>query len=296
MEDVIGTLKKANAIAVDEHLTFDNPSHTYRFKGQKVRRSVTTLLKISFKEDGKFDADAVIKKNLANWRSNASSQYYELVADKSENDAIKAVKADWELRRDLGELLHKMCEVFLEARAAGQAAPPPAPSVATEFQSFVNLFGDPEQIVAQAALEPFRTELPLIAIRDGHAVVAGTADALFLDSNGDTWLIDFKRTDKDLSPSVFDFGRGGINEMQGKKGNDYNKYSLQLSFYAVMLEESAGITVPPDHRLLVQLHPTLERPNIVKAACFDTQARSIIDRVAFEDAASRPSFAKRQKN
>ena len=82
------TLAKLNPHPRDEHIKFDEPSHTYTIDGDSDYTSVTTWNHSHFKH---FDADKIIA-NMMNSRNWPNSKYY--------GQTPEEIKAGWEKNRD----------------------------------------------------------------------------------------------------------------------------------------------------------------------------------------------------
>jgi hypothetical protein len=82
-------------------------------------------------------------------------------------------------------------------------------------------------------LRPYKTEWRVF---DETTRVCGTIDALFEDEQtGHFWLVDWKRTKKDLSPGAHSYDK--TLRVLGLPDNPHNRYRVQLSVYAHILEK-----------------------------------------------------------
>lgn len=252
---------------VDQRIAFAEEGHQYWVDGRAFAGpSVTTLVGQQFAGD-KFDADAVVQKNLRSWRHNASSKYHDVVAGLDDADASAAIRRMWAETTRMGTLLHYVAECHLNEE------PPAEEDVAQVPREYAQL----KQFLADhPTLEPWRTELSLFWHRpDGRVVAVGQLDALLrCRETGKLLLVDFKRVERALDPDERDYGRGGKGVMNGCRGNAWIRYSLQLNFYAVMCEQH-GIAV--DALYLLQMHPALQEYKLLQACDLKAEARAILD-------------------
>tara|TARA_Y100001970_G_scaffold154575_1_gene189418 strand:+ start:871 stop:1710 length:840 start_codon:yes stop_codon:yes gene_type:complete len=267
-------LAERNPLAVDARIRFEEENHIYFVDGERFKGpSITKLLKESFSGE-EFNARIIITRRLASWRANESNKYHRTVQGLTDEDAIEAVQALWTQSNVLGTLLHRALEMHFNDE--------PLPDdeiedVLPEFRAAVRFFEKHPEYT------PHRTELSLLyETPDGRVVAVGQADLLAkkrtVGPDGTVVnsfaLIDFKRVIKSLDPNDRDWGQNGINFMRGVRGNDYNKYSLQQSLYAVMLEQQ-GIKVSEMH--LLKCHPGLKEAEFIQCADFRHEAKLILD-------------------
>ena len=90
-------------------------------------------------------------------------------------------------------------------------------------------------------------------------------------------LVDFKRVlDKTISSDAFSFGKFAKHPaLNSLPANDFYKYSLQQSIYAVLLEQ-AGLTVERPF-VLLQLDPNVTEYRLIECADLTEQAQQILD-------------------
>lgn len=251
---------------LDERIAFAEEGHRYYIDGVDFKGpSVTKLVAQQFAGD-KFDSSAVVKKNLSTWRRNASSKYHALIAGKSDTEAAAAVEHAWSETTRLGTLLHYVAECHLngEEPAAADVA-----QVALEYAQLQAFLAD------YPTLEPWRTELSLFHTRPGGSVaVVGQLDALFrCRETGKMLLIDFKRVERRLDPEERDWGRGGVGVLEGLRGNQFVKFSIQLHIYAAMCEHH---NIPVDACYILKLHPTAREYELLQACDLAAEAREIL--------------------
>jgi len=199
--------------AAEKRAKFVPSTHTYYIDGKKVDTSVTRVVSSAFLP---FNADAIIDENLASWRR---GKYAHLSGtDKQVKNEIKTI---WASSSVLGTAMHEWIELYL----AGLDQPP----TTLETEQFKRWW-DP---MKKSAL---RTELVVWWEKNGKVVCAGQIDALA----DDFVILDWKRVDSDLSEDsrVYEYGAYSIPNTK------YHKYSLQLSMYWLMLEQTYGFIAP----------------------------------------------------
>ena len=249
----------------DEDIAFDAHGHRYAVRGKAVPISVTALAARAVPPEHKFDGRAVIVKNLASWRANASSKYHSHVAGVTDREAIDAVFAEWSKTTKLGTAMHLCIEKAFNDEPI------------TREDEFAVELAQWRAIMAGelADLTAYRTELSIFALNaNGDAAVAGQIDLLAVDNDGDFHLLDWKRTSNDLSPSAFSYGKVFLD---GKPLNDHMKYSLQLSLYAVIFEKQTSRRV--HSATIVQMHPDLTEAKAVPASDLREHAKKLLESV-----------------
>lgn len=206
--------------------------------------------------------------------------------------AKQSILDSWSKKTDCGTLFHLYVERLfndvadLTAPAAEGVAPLATfEDIKGEIQSFnaanPNQSGYDENMkafrlvlkepvhntISQVLLKPFRTELSVYyeeLLEGGQKtiVTAGQLDALMISSEKQYYLLDWKRTDHDLSQTAASYGRManlshlelGSDKTSGQIADiDFNKYSIQLSLYACMLKKCFDIDVG-DRMYLVQVY------------------------------------------
>lgn len=241
-------LAAKNPIKGDSLITFHEPTHKYSVKGKVVPISVTALGARAVPEEHRFDGRAIIKKNLSNWRSNASNKHHELVHGFNDRDAIDNVFKSWGKNRDAGTDMHKAFEQFLNDEV-----------VEKEDEFGIEMSQLRVAMGTLRNLKPVRTELSIFANgENGDAAIAGQIDLLMKDEDGDLHILDYKRTSTDLAPGAFSYGKSFLD---GLPLNDHHKYSLQLALYAAIFEIQTG--TPIVSTVLLQVHPDLDSAQVV---------------------------------
>ena len=105
--------------------------------------------------------------------------------------------------------------------------------------------------------------------------MVGQADAVFLDKTTNKYvLVDFKRTDKDLTQSAPNYNKYGVDVMQSVPFNPFFEYSLQAWLYASMIKKATTLEV--SHCLLLQLFPTFPNYKVITCKHFEEHAEMIL--------------------
>ncbi len=258
-------LAERHPIPGDEDIAFDPHGHRYAVRGKAVPISVTSLVARAVPPEHKFDGRAVILKNLASWRANASSKYHEHVVGVGDRQAIDAVFSEWSKTTKLGTAMHLCIEQALNDEPITRED-----EFAVELAQWRAIMSG--ELVDLTA---YRTELSIFALdANGDAAVAGQIDLLAVDSDGDYHLADWKRTSNDLSPNAFSYGKSFLD---GKPLNDHMKYSLQLSLYAVIFEKQTSRRV--HSATIVQIHPELSEAKAIPASDLREHAKRLLESV-----------------
>ena len=102
------TLAKLNPFAQDEHIHFDEPSHTYTFKGQVVPRSVTGLLHEFANEFDPMSAVAAMKRG-PEWEMKRVLLEAEGLGT-TDSDFLQRWAENGKVQRARGTLMHFQCD------------------------------------------------------------------------------------------------------------------------------------------------------------------------------------------
>jgi hypothetical protein len=264
-------LKRDNFLPeLDDHVVLDEVAHVYTVDGLEVGISTTRVVTDAI-GGAPFDADLVVDRNLASWRANKRSKYHHMVVDRTDDEARGAIKRTWVEANELGKALHARLEANLNDDDV------PDPRTDAEWDKLQVALAEKQE----CGWAPLRSELSLFYTNatDKVAVCAGQIDALFNDADGDLVIVDLKRTAHDLQETARPFGGKtcAAKCLAERYANDFTRYSLQTSIYAVMLEQRLGRAVRPENRWLLQAHPELESARWVRCACLDAEARTLLD-------------------
>ena len=199
--------------APEKRAKFVASTHTYYIDGKKIKTSVTRVVSSAFEP---FDADAVISKNLHKWRAGKFAHL-----QGTDAEVTKAIKEIWASAGVLGTAMHEWIELYL----AGLDQPTTTPET-EQFKAWWDVQGT----------RALRTELVVWWEKDGEVVCAGQIDALIEEFI----ILDWKRVENDLSPTTraYKYGAYGIPDTK------FHHYSLQLSMYWLMLEQTYGFVAP----------------------------------------------------
>jgi hypothetical protein len=255
---------------LDPHVLFDEARHRYTVRGELVPRSATKVVSEALSEEP-FDGDAIILKNLASWKSKPKTKYGAMIVGLDDEAATKKIKTLWESANVLGTKLHKRLEAHLNNDTEDQDG-----ETDVEWETVA---AEVSKVTAKGWVAR-RTELSMWweRIRDGKVVCAGQLDALFSDENDNLIIVDLKRTDKDLSPGLIPFKeKTCAAPLAAFYANDYVKYSLQTSIYAVMFAQRTGLEIHPDRRWLLQAHPSKSEAVWTQCRCFDKEAIELLE-------------------
>ena len=219
-------------------LCFDEATHTYSVLGKDLR-SVSSVVASQFR---KFNSH-VVSRAIAR-SNNKESPYYGMTQD----DILKKWGEAGRESRDLGTALHLDIENYYRHGTK------PVSEDAAEWKQFME-FNSAHSDWACLATE-------FIVHNDK---VAGTIDAVF-DTPEGVVLVDWKRT-KAIDYSGYGMGR---DVMRHVADCNYSKYSLQLSLYKQLCSFSVSACY------IVQMHPTLETYNKIRAQDFSMEAKILI--------------------
>ena len=127
--------------------------------------------------------------------------------------------------------------------------------------------------------------------RFDNLLMAGSADLLATDKNGDYVLFDWKRSKHALTPDQTPFKNSkGLGLCAHVPDTHFYKYSLQLACYNVMLRRTQGVDCG-DRMFIVNVHPNNAEAVQAKAA----DLRSIAERIVDERIEQSEPASKRQR-
>jgi hypothetical protein len=227
----------------DEHIHFDEASHTYTVSG-RVFKSVTTLVGECFEQ---FDADYWAEKKAP-----------------AMGMTPEELKALWERKgeeaRNLGTMMHEK----IERHYLG--LPNSSDDTYRLFEQFIDYYH----------LTPYRTEW---TIYDEESGIAGTLDFLNLHQ-GIFTIFDWKRSNKILvcgAPETTNrWGKCAFSPISHIPDTIYWHYALQLSIYRYILEKNYGIHVSSGK--LGVFHPDNGRPYVVDVPYMRNEVIALLNR------------------
>lgn len=233
MIDVKELLTKIKIIENDTNLIFDEPSHTYTYKGKKMT-SVTTFLKSLHEE---FDFEKVLERTASKRNVDKDKLGLEWKT-KNENSKI------------IGSFVHNYIEFFYKQM------PILLPNLNTHGELIsrviLNKIHQFNRVYNERLykLTPVKNELRLYSKK---YPIAGTFDGLYYNEKG-IYVLDWKTNDEFRDDNHPKGTYQKFYEPFSKYYvNHYNEYSLQLSLYKILLSEW-GINV--DNLFVVYLSET----------------------------------------
>ena len=253
------------------------PTHTYFVKGQQVHTSVTKLIK---KHWPAFQPEVALQY-YPQWKANKSSkygmliQYLQVVQERNDEFCKSAIAALWkrngEIASKLGTDMHRDLQYICEGRDPPQGETDEVKMFRKWFTPFLNQYN----------LEPWRAEWIIYYEHKGRIVVAGQVDLVLKHKERDEfWCCDWKR--KDPAPKypggarqilghipegrfVEETGSGPFAELPH---NDFSVYTTQLNAYGYIAATQYNIDFR-DRMCLVQIHPSLDTPVLVRVERMD---------------------------
>ena len=204
-------------------IILDHKTHIYKLSsGLSLGNSVSKLVNNHWPS---FDAATAARKcgraARLKWTGDPDASDDTVMAAWSENGREAAKK---------GTDLHERIEKYLLGEKCHGLDSVISGWLSARFKDWVL---EPEKKIAGAVLPEGR-------------LIPGTIDLLARDPSGNYWIFDWKRGSVDDS-------RGDEDVVTGLVGTKLNRYSLQLSFYATILENNYDIIVPVERRRLVKV-------------------------------------------
>jgi hypothetical protein len=220
-------LAKQNPHARDNHILFDEPTHTYTIDGDSNYVSVTTLNGRHFK---KFDSDAIITCMMKSPRW-PQSKYY--------GQSREEIKTGWDKNRDeaasAGTKMHYDIECYFNKVSVINDS--------IEYNFFIDYQKD-------NPFTPYRTEW---TVWDKELKLAGSIDMVYENPDGTLMIYDWKRSKEIVKNKRFaEFST--VSYLGHIPDTNYWHYALQLNTYKAIVEKNYGKKVTK--MCLVCLHPT----------------------------------------
>lgn len=226
-------------------IQFDDDSHTYTHQGRKISRSVSALVKDVFP----FNREQVLNRmvNSSGWKR---SKYYSTCGIDAatklpivDTMTIKDnIKRTWEDKVTLGKDVHAL----LERVFTSEANPSEREKVREEIHRLTGGRLDVDALITlfdRYHWTPLQSECRLVNVKHD---IAGTADLLLRDENGNLVIVDWK-----CSKMVFEMYNmeKAAEPMQHYPSTNYWQYTMQLNLYRVILEHVYGAKV--SHAVLI---------------------------------------------
>ena len=214
--------------------------------------SVTTWIGTFFST---FDADTAID-NMMSSKYWSKSKYY--------GQTREQIKQGWEQNgtesSDLGTALHESIDYFMN----GQLEPEQVPMV-PEFLYFLEFYYDLTKL--NPDWKPYRTEW---FIFDRELRIDGSIDMIMINSKGELWILDWKRSKK-VTLQNNKKAKRPIAHLDDCK---FNTHSLQVNLYGRILERNYDKKIV--RMDLVVCHPINTNYLTFEVKKMDTEINSII--------------------
>lgn len=276
-------LANLNAHCIDNEVEFVESTHVYYFRGIKIPISGTGVVHDVFDPTEEFDAKTVVDKYFSWWKRNNNPEYAHILNDKdlNETEQKEAIINTWNSAGVYGTALHTSIEIHIDKYYANnewttQPVLETDHIIADECKQFEEFTRS--KWVHDLGLKPYRTELTVVYFNCSTPVCAGQIDGLFVDKHGAYYIFDWKRVKpkylltKDEQPY-----RGKCAYVYPHIPNTkFNKFSFQMSLYAVMLEESHGILNIAGF-YVVRMHRDLPSYQLIQCTDYRIEARIALD-------------------
>ena len=149
-----------------------------------------------------------------------------------ENITAEEVKLKWQIRRDLSIVRGTEFHLYVDTYLSENRKIELQTNIANEVQSFHQFWDDNHQ----QKCEVVTTELK---IADREWQIAGTLDCL-VKANGNYYIFDWK-TNKNIK--MFNHFQKFLTPWDQLDCCEFNKYSLQASFYKLILERNTDLNI-----------------------------------------------------
>lgn len=204
----IELIKEKLKVFDDKKFKFHEKEHKY-FYGDTELISVTTFLK--------------------NFHLQFDSDFYSKKKAKELGTTVSEVLAMWkkagDISRKMGSRVHLFIEDFLKGKKPSLPSTVEAKVCCEKFLKYYNS--------KMKELTPVALEKLIFDLEWG---IAGTVDALFY-GRGKLYLIDWKTNQRLRHDSDFCFNKMLLKPFGDLKDNEFNKYSIQVSLYRLILEK-----------------------------------------------------------
>lgn len=221
-------------------LRFDEDTHTYSIEGKDLR-SVSSVVATQFR---KFNSHAVSRAIARSKAADQESEYFGM----TQNDILNKWSETGKESRDAGIRMHLNIENFYKN---GIEPDDKDTQEWKQFSEFKKVNSDWNCLATEHRVH--------------NDKVAGTIDAIFETPEG-VVLVDWKRT-KAIDYVGYGMGKGYMKHVADC---NYSKYSLQLSLYRQLIKCDIVDCY------IIQIHPSLETYQKIKAQNFEVEARSLL--------------------
>jgi len=186
-------------------LTFNESEHIYSIKGKPLKGSVSSLIKDFYEP---FPEDAAVEMTIAK-------------TGKSREEILQEWKENNEESKERGHRVHSFAERYpFDSSLIGTAQCPQEQAVEKFWRD------KPEGII------PVSVELKMYHFK---YLFPGTSDLLFYDTKNGYYIIADYKTNKDLFKNYKE--KKMLSPFEDMLDSPYSHYTLQLSFYKILLEQ-----------------------------------------------------------
>jgi len=243
----------------DARIRFYEETHTYTLYDEQGHPipwkpiSVTTLIHQFFSP---FDPDVIIGRMMQSRRW-PQSIYYGMTPEE--------IKAKWQQGNQLGTLLHNTAEYFYNGSVTSPAQVDP--QIRKEFVFFLQFVVDFQK--RNPGWRPYRTEQ---FVFDEEYRVAGAIDMMFINEEGQIWIVDWKRSRQIRFNNPYQSGSAPLAHLEDC---NFNTYCLQLNLYRWILQRNYGQRVVKMDLLI--LHPDNDNYVPISVPLLEDEIDSIME-------------------
>ena len=240
----------------DSRIVFEAKAHMYYVDGVRCPHSVTSFLH-QFVEE--FDPEAVVTsmQSRSDWPARSMSYRKEDGSLMQKDEIIAAWAKNGQVQRARGHLLHYHAEQHLNGRDIDLPHSPEFQQVRLASARFFN-----------EGWYPFRTEF---AMFHGRTRLAGQADLLCRDVDGNIILVDWKRIRELKYSNAYRSLKPPLSHLPDC---NYSMYCLQLNLYARILESEYDFRVV--RMILAIVHPAREVPELIECPKMPAEIDSLL--------------------
>lgn len=248
-----------NELKVFDKFTFFEQDHHYECDGKKVGISVTRLIE---EYSNPFDQQAIAEKVALR-----------------DNKSISEVLEEWKYKNRLACEKGSICHLYAQNLWSSTI------TLENDFQGCEVLKNLCESIFKQANnfYNDFKDKFT--HIQDEQLVgseeydICSAIDHLFLDKNGNVWLIDYK-TNSILKGYNDDIKNRGYSKkmlvpLQNTKDDSLNHYCLQLSIYKYLVEKYTNIKIYKT--MIVYMSENIENYELIETPYLEQDVKKILE-------------------
>ena len=249
-------LANLHTLPSEDRLEFDEATHTYKYDGCIVPRSVTSLVHEFASHFDPYSALAMMRSSLE-WEDRRAD-FEEAGLGTTDEDFMQRWKTNGEVQRARGTLMHFHCECMVNDVPVDEPHSPEFQQAQTIYTRLIDM-----------KLRPFRSELSLYNAR---LRCAGQADLVLLDEEDGLVIVDWKRTKQLVYENRFGALRYPLSHLPD---TNYWHYALQLNLYAYFLE-SPDYSARVSDLYLAIAHPENTVPQVVKVPRLRAEVEAIV--------------------